>query len=144
VFCWWFNGGVFHDRRWNKEGTCLWSEVGGTISAVNRAHRVVLVLYCSLLVYCCVWIPWCISNRYVVCERVGYGWVWAGPSRNATIFDRITKAAIPLPPAGFTLESLEPTWERARPDLELIILRLIAATGIGAALFVLAGMKPRS
>jgi hypothetical protein len=61
------------ERRWSKEGTCLWTQVGGTISAVNRAQRVVLVLYCSLLAYCCVWIPWCISNRYVVCERVGYG-----------------------------------------------------------------------
>ena len=110
---------------------------------MNRAQRLVLILYCLLLVYCCVWIPWCISNRNVVCERVGYGWLWAGPSQNATIFDRIveaTEAPIPPPPPGITLDNPEQTWERARPDLELMALRLLAATLICGAAFLMAGM----
>jgi len=102
---------------------------------VNRGQRVALVVYCSLLVYCVSGFRGAssIAMSYVSeSDTAGFGPV---PSLGATIFDRITEASILPPPAGFTLESSEPTWERARPDVELIILRLIAATGIGAALY---------
>jgi hypothetical protein len=108
---------------------------------MRKAQKIVLAAYCLLFAYCCLWIPWCISNRNVTCERVGFGWLWAGPgpALRRDIFDRITEAPIPPPPRGFTLDS-ERTWERARPDLELIAFRLAAATAISGAAFLLAGM----
>jgi hypothetical protein len=80
---------------------------------MNKAQRIVLILYCLLLVYCCVWIPWRFGqpDDYL---RVGYGWLWAGPVE-----------ADPL---------------LAAPELPLIFLRIAAATALSAAAFLLAGL----
>ena len=47
---------------------------------MNRAQRIVLIVYCLLLAYCCVWIPWQYQPQQSGPPlRLGYGWVWAGP-----------------------------------------------------------------
>lgn len=84
---------------------------------MNRSQRIVVVLCCLLVVYCCVWIPWHIvagpaNDGATVQVRVGYGWLWSGPA--GTEVD-------PLP---------------ATPDLSVIGLRLLAATAISAAAFL--------
>ena len=99
---------------------------------MNRTQRVVLILYCLLLIYCCVWIPWhcqihdlfdmVTASSY---RRMGYGWLWAGPITEEHTTQRDYAAY-------------------ATPDLPLIQLRLIAATAISAAAFLLAGIQENS
>jgi hypothetical protein len=88
---------------------------------MNKAQRIILIVYCLLLVYCCLWIPWHIQQGISVLAkyhpgasiRVGYGWVWAGPHH-------------PGPDAAY-----------AEPDVPLILLRLLATTaGAGAAMLL--------
>ena len=46
------------------------------------SKRIILAVYCLALACCCVWVPWSItsSDKYETShERLGYGWVWAGP-----------------------------------------------------------------
>ncbi len=79
---------------------------------MRRSTRIVLVAYCLLLAYCCLWVPWHIApgTDYI---RVGYGWLWVGP----------------------TTHDFEGAL--AAPDLPLIGLRILALTAIaGAAYFV--------
>ena len=76
---------------------------------MNKAQRLVLVLYCLLLAYCCLWVPWHIAQGQDYL-RAGYGWLWAGPSHSE--FDAYLTA----------------------PDFPIIALRLVAATAVcGAA-----------
>ena len=83
---------------------------------MNQAQRVVLILYCLLIVYCCVWIPWHTPARHLADgairsgEDVGYSWLWVVPDSYAT------------------------------PDLARIVLRFVAVTASAAALFFLAGL----
>ena len=46
---------------------------------MSKPQRIVLSVYCLLIVYCCLWIPW-----YVVQDghrlRVSYAWIWAAPA----------------------------------------------------------------
>ena len=86
---------------------------------MNLAQRVVLVISCLLLLYCCLWIPFHMqtyrqgvgSTGYY---RMGYAWLWIGPDRYAT------------------------------PDGPLILLRLFAATALSSAAFLLAGIGKKS
>jgi len=86
---------------------------------MNLPQRIVLVIYCLLLVYCCLWIPFHVqtyrqgvgSTGYY---RMGYAWLWIGPDRYAT------------------------------PDGPLILLRLVAATALSSALFLLAGIGKKA
>ena len=96
---------------------------------MNRPQRIVLILYCLLLAYCCVWIPWhshmspALSHGYADSYiRLGYGWLWIGS----------------LDIGGYA------AYATATPDLPLIQLRLIAATAIGVAAFLLAGIRRMS
>jgi hypothetical protein len=75
---------------------------------MNKAQRVVLILYCFLVVYCCIWIPWYIGrpDDYL---RVGYGLVWSGPAKGGPL---------------------------AAPDLPLIALRILAISGLSAAAYL--------
>lgn len=88
---------------------------------MNRAPRIVLVLYCLCVLYCCLWVPWFVEmgavGRLPTHLRVGYGWLWVGPQ------------ASPYPAASTS------------PDLCLIVLRLVAATAIGGAAFFLVGLR---
>ena len=86
---------------------------------MNLPQRIVLVIYCLLLVYCCLWIPFHVqtyrqgvgSTGYY---RMGYAWLWIGPDRYAT------------------------------PDGPLIVLRLVGATALSSAAFLLAGIGKKS
>jgi hypothetical protein len=80
---------------------------------MNRSQRIVLILYCLLLVYCCVWIPWHVVTEDQSNIRVGYGWLWSGPAEGGPL---------------------------ASPELSLIALRIVAATSIFGALFLFAGL----
>jgi hypothetical protein len=80
------------------------------------ARRTVLIVYSLLIVYCCPWVPWHVVQSPAYQHeheiRVGYGWLWMGPSEGAFYDDNAT------------------------PDLPIIGLRLLAATalaGIGFA-----------
>ena len=87
---------------------------------MNRAQRMVLVLYCIALAYCCLWIPWRVEhlpvNEYARARYAlsGYGWLWEGPK----VADYY-----------------------ATPDLPLIGLRLLCVTALGAAAVLTAGYK---
>jgi TRAP-type C4-dicarboxylate transport system permease small subunit len=79
---------------------------------MTRAQRIVLILYCLLVVYCCLWIPLHAfevvnANGTVASTSIGYGWLWSADS--------------------------EP------PAIALVALRLLSATGLCGAAFLLAG-----
>jgi hypothetical protein len=108
---------------------------------MNRTQHFVLVLYCLLLAYCCLWLPWHVqrSSRFdTFYVRSGYGWLWTGP-----------KKYCPSPPSDHTanlcnLDNWTEYDETATPDLQLLALRLVAATAIGSAVFVLAKLLTKS
>jgi hypothetical protein len=77
---------------------------------VNRAQRIVAVLYCLLVVYCCVWVPWHYDIGELKGIKEGYALVWNGPPEDQGV-----------------------------PDMAAISLRLLAATGLGAAAFLITG-----
>lgn len=87
---------------------------------MNRAQRVVLVLYCLLLVYCSVWIPWQEQARHFAegmirpAYHLGYGWLWVPPDSSAV------------------------------PDLVRIVLRFGAATALAAAVFLISGISRKT
>jgi len=83
---------------------------------MNRVQRVVLVVYCFVLVYCCVWVPWYFqeTSGWV---RFGYGWIWSPPLGSGSASDEA---------AGL------------EPNLPIIGLRLLAATALGVVGFLLA------
>jgi hypothetical protein len=112
---------------------------------LTRSTRLVLAAYCLLVAYCLLWIPWCVSDRRSSCERVGYGWLWAGPSPKRTVKIDFSRYVVPPPPPGFILDNPdpEPTWERARPDRELVTMRLVAASVVGGAALLLASISNR-
>jgi hypothetical protein len=90
---------------------------------MSKAHRIILVLYCLSVVYCCIWIPWhrhiSATNQYWYADnfkRLAYGWVWSGPENDPQ-------------------EALY-----AAPDLVLIGLRLLASTAFAACAFLIAGI----
>lgn len=101
-------------------------------------QRIVLVLYCLLLVYCSLWIPWHVqrgsrfASTYV---RSGYGWLWTGPKQYCP------------PPSEHTatlcnIEDGKPQYDSyATADLELLALRFTAATAIGAAAVLLTSIR---
>jgi hypothetical protein len=61
---------------------------------MSRTQRILLFLYCLLLAYSSIWIPW---HRHVSATiphwyarnyiRLGYGWLWAGPRAAPTLCD---------------------------------------------------------
>lgn len=97
---------------------------------MNRAQRIVLILYFLLLTYCCVWIPWRLeihspseSYRPAGYYRTGYGWSWVGPSNP---------------------QSRRYDFSYAAPDMPLIQLRIVAVTSISAGGFLLSGIRAKS
>jgi len=54
------------------------------LKSMNRSQRIVAVLYCLLVVYCCVWVPWYVI-QYTHRIRMGYAWLWAAPSPVGTV-----------------------------------------------------------
>jgi hypothetical protein len=79
------------------------------IQAMTRAQRIVLIIYCLLVVYCCVWVPWVANYGSIKDIHQGYGWVWSPPSGTGV------------------------------PSLVAIATRILAATALSGAAFLLAG-----
>jgi hypothetical protein len=88
---------------------------------VSRPQQIVVLIYCLLLAYCCVWIPWRLT--FGIGERkstdVAYSLVWAAPNFGYA--------------PGYS----------AVPDMRLVLLRIIAVTATAAAVFFLVGFKAK-
>jgi len=123
---------------------------------MGKPQRIILAIYCLSLAYCLVWIPWSVtsSDRYGTnCQRLGYGWVWAGPQypdESAVIgwprYPQKTAGTASVSDIQeFTSHS---EWDGAssyaRPDLPLVFFRLIALSLIFVAASVLASFRPKS
>jgi hypothetical protein len=89
---------------------------------MNRASRIVLILYCGMILYCCLWVPWHLVQSPATEGfhewRTGYGWLWSGPSSASG--------------EGGAYSS---------PDLTIIALRLIAASTIAGAGYIAANCR---
>jgi hypothetical protein len=86
---------------------------------MNKTQRIIAVLYCLLVVYCCVWVPWHLiqspASEGFHQWRTGYGWLWNGPSG-----------------------AVDRGWLYSSPDLPIIGLRLLAVTALAGAAFMAA------
>jgi hypothetical protein len=111
---------------------------------MKQAQRVVLILYCLSLAYCCTWIPWHVKRRYPegAYNRAGYGWVWAGPYRSPdVVYNPPVRSSNGLEILGEV--DLDPSPLDAIPDLPRIALRIVTATSLSLALFLIVGLwKP--
>jgi hypothetical protein len=123
---------------------------------MSRLQRIVLGVYCVSLVYCFVWTPWCVTNdsRYGTDrERLGYGWLWAGPRypQLSTTIARPDTAGQPAAIADFSdidqfvaEQSKREAWETASkyatPDTPLLIFRVIALSFLFGAAFLWTGI----
>ncbi|MGC1646690.1 MAG: hypothetical protein WA741_12735, partial [Candidatus Sulfotelmatobacter sp.] len=109
------------------------------------------------LAYCFVWIPWSVTNsdRYGTNhQRLGYGWLWAGPRHPAW--------PNPKQQGQFSLSDLDPAppdcssvgdskgqqserWDaasrRALPDTTLVAFRVIAISLVAASALPLVGFR---
>ncbi len=123
---------------------------------MTRSQRIVAVLYCLLVVYCCVWVPWVFLQPWPSGQpfkvQQGYDWIWSVGCEKPTAANA---------PAGFTepventgpASKTEPRFEvvdapppspchgfkNGGPDVSAIALRLFAATALGTAAFLVAG-----
>lgn len=84
---------------------------------MSRSRRIVAVLYCLLVAYCSLWVPWHMGQGEAY-ERIGYGWLWIGP---------------PLPNHGAII---------CAPDIPIITLRFIAVTAICGAAYIASRQRP--
>jgi hypothetical protein len=129
--------------------------------AMNPLRRIVLISYCILVTYSCLWVPWRVEYnpvseyarvRYM---RQGYGWLWAGPRIMVSQPD--PNSFVPAPPSkgndtpGWTVVGEESVRQvpqaglvYAEPDSRLIVLRLIAASAVAAAAFLACGFLATS
>ena len=64
--------------------------------SMNKPQRVVLIAYFLSLAYCCLWIPWRVpvGLLHVRYARLGYGWIWVGPTPPAPA--NAAKASVPI------------------------------------------------
>ncbi len=86
-----------------------------------------VALYLLLACYLLTWVPWVVQYPTGALERVGYGYVWAGPHRD-----------LPTPPPGFEIEKPQYPHDRfARPDYGVVAMRLLSVTTLFGALFVI-------
>lgn len=106
---------------------------------MNRAQRIVAFVYCLLLAYCCVWVPWRIPvglhGKY---ERANYGWVWAGPHRApAIVYNPPIQVTKDYQLVGEEDPEIPLT---SSPDEPRILLRIGAATALAGAAFLLTSL----
>jgi hypothetical protein len=117
---------------------------------LTRAQRVVLIFYCLLVVCCCVWVPWHFTTPGKSTKvQQGYDWVWSVGCEPPTTAKVDLSAGIeeskPGDPAPeFKVVDAPPAspchgFKWGEPDIAAIALRLVAATALSAAAFLLAG-----
>lgn len=117
---------------------------------LTRPQRIIVSIYLVCLAYCLCWIPWLAtrSNRYGnETQRLGYGWVWAGPRYPRSLLR--TEARTQTPSVDdfdqfVAVEEARQQWNvtssHAAPDLRLILVRLSALSAAASALLVAAGL----
>jgi hypothetical protein len=69
---------------------------------MRTTQRIISTLYILSLAYCGAWIPWSLTShdRYgTTRQRLGYGWVWAGPQYHKS------SSIPPAPPPNNTQKS---------------------------------------
>jgi hypothetical protein len=125
----------------------------------NRPQRIVVAIYFLSLAYCFVWVPWSVtsSTRYGIDrQRLGYGWVWAGPRYHHPPVKQseTTEQVFNFSDIDSFLgtetaeEAAQRQWDEtssyAVPDLLLIPFRLTAFTATAAAMFLLASLAKKS
>lgn len=86
---------------------------------MSKAQRIAVAVYCLLVAYCCLWVPWRVSFPEGAQYRAGYGLLWIGPL-NAHLDPFAT-----------------------RPDFPIIALRIIAVSFISAVVFLALVLGPR-
>lgn len=110
---------------------------------MSRVQRIVLITYCLSVAYCCVWVPWCVtgSDQYgIYRQRLGYGWVWAGPrfspghAEHGDDFSDVDRFV-----AEYNAHASNSP--AAMPDMPIIALRLAAATAVTATALLATGIK---
>jgi len=120
---------------------------------MTRAQRIVLIFYCLLVVCCCVWVPWFLTMPRVDAQSTkiqqGYDWVWSVGCEPPTTASATTapventKPASEAPPKFEVVDAPPPSpchgFKWGEPDIAAIALRLVAATGLCGAAFLLAG-----
>jgi hypothetical protein len=118
---------------------------------MTRAQRIVAVLYCLLVVYCGVWVPWArtVPLAQPIKVQEGYDWVWSVGCEQPTAASTTpapvenTKPASDTPPKFEVVDAPPPSpchgFKWGEPDIATIALRLVAATGLCGAAFLLAG-----
>jgi len=119
---------------------------------MSRVKRIVLALYFLLLAYSLVWIPWSITSsdkHGIRHQRLGYGWLWAGPRQPKP--QRGQFSLCDLDPAPANCSDVESELEQgqrwdaisrqATPDLYPIALRFMAISLIAASALLLIGLQ---
>jgi hypothetical protein len=125
---------------------------------MNKVQRIVLALYFLSLAYCFVWIPWSVtsSDRYGTShQRLGYGWLWAGPRHPVWPKQQGQFSLCDLDPAPPNCSDVEDfntkqaeRWDavsrQALPDVTLITFRIIAISLIACSALVMSGFRKKS
>jgi len=118
---------------------------------MTRSQRIVCAIYCLLIVYCCVWVPWRVIVPSLGEVQQGYDWIWAvgceppiiasqKPDLPAEIGD-----AKPIDPApNFEVVDRPPPspchgFKSGGPDVAAVALRLLAVTALCGTGLLMAG-----
>ncbi|MFZ0535554.1 MAG: hypothetical protein WAM47_01765 [Candidatus Sulfotelmatobacter sp.] len=105
---------------------------------MTRAQRAVLVLYCLLVAYCCVWVPWQFTARGVD-YQLGYALIGGcGPVSQQPADDNkyevVDENGKKEPPKAVPCDGFQ-----GGLDVRAVALRLLAATALCGGLFVATG-----
>jgi len=86
-------------------------------ATMNRAQRIIVVIYFLAVTYCCIWLPWISTTQLSAGKliEISYSFVWAAPNCYCRADNGIA------------------------PDMQLIFLRIIAVTSVAAGAFTAAG-----
>jgi hypothetical protein len=120
---------------------------------MNRSQRIVAVVYCLLVVYCCAWVPWIFMMPHAEAQaskvQQGYDWVWAVGCDPPTAAKVDLSAGNEKAKSGDTVPKFEVVaapppspchgFKWGEPDIAAIALRLVAVTALSGAAFLLTG-----
>lgn len=100
---------------------------------MSKPQRIILVIYCFMLAYCFVWIPWRVTFVLETQSSVGDETTspYQGEKETRT---RFAYSFVWNPPS----EGRNLRWIPA-PAADLILLRVLAITAIAGAVFIFAG-----
>jgi len=102
---------------------------------MNRPQRIVVILYCLLVVYCCTWVPWHIVPPSNPPIRAGYGWLWSGPPSTQVLPNIYSDVS----PGENVIGASDIPPKYTSPDFPIIGLRLLAAAALCGAAWCVVG-----